>query len=129
MGRTDRVLSGLGRGADLLLRPVQHVLGLLADRADHVGRAPAYADRSALGLFAELLAPVPDGEPSDERSQDESKHRRPPFLLRRSLRRLDERPRALRRARGVPRPGAGRTAVEIMCAAVDNSPSVRFYSV
>src|SRR6267142_5511308 len=84
LGRTDGVLPRLGRGVDLFLGPVQHVLGFLADRADHVGRAPANTDRSAFGVSADLFAPVPDGEPSDERSHDESKHRRPPFMLRRA---------------------------------------------
>src|SRR5262249_40551316 len=129
MRRTDRLLPSLGRVADLLLRPVQHVLGPFTDRADRVGGALAHAARSALGILTDLFAPVPDGEPSHERSQDESKHRRPPFSLRRSVRRLDEAPRAFRRARGVPRLMRDATAVEIMCATVDISPGRLFYSV
>src|SRR5262249_13696318 len=103
MRRTDRVLPSLGRVADLLLRPIQHVLGPFTDRTDRVGGALACAGRSALGILTDLFAPVPDDEPSHERSQDESKHRRPPFSLRRSVRRLDEAPHAFRRESGVPR--------------------------
>src|SRR5262249_34531200 len=87
LGRTDRVLRRPGRRARLFFRGVQHVLGLFTDRADHVGRAPANTHGSALGVFADLLAPVPDGESSHQRSQDESKHRRPPFSVGRLPRR------------------------------------------
>src|SRR5215470_7812630 len=85
MLRTNRVLARLGHRVNLVLRPIQRVLGFLADRADHLSRAAADADGAALGVFADLLAPVPDGEPSNERSDEESKHRRPPFF---ALRRL-----------------------------------------
>src|SRR5690242_8120553 len=77
---TNRVLTRLRRRVDLLLRHVQHILGLLADRANHVGRTASNADGPALCVFTDLFAPVPDGEPSDERSENESKHRRPPFV-------------------------------------------------
>src|SRR5437899_12931381 len=80
LGRAEYVLPGLRRRADLLLGPVQHVLGLLSDRAEHLGRALADPDGPVLGVLPDLFAPVPDGEPSDERSDDEPKHRRPPFL-------------------------------------------------
>src|SRR5689334_21454493 len=72
--RTNRVLTRLRRRVDLFLRHVQHVLGLLADRANHAGRAASNPDGPALGIFTDLFAPVPDGEPSDERSENESKH-------------------------------------------------------
>src|SRR5262245_4855214 len=80
LGRPENVLPGLRRRADLLLGPVQHVLGFLADRADHLGGVPADPERPVLGVLTDLLTPIPDGEPSDERSEDESKHRRPPFF-------------------------------------------------
>src|SRR5437867_134031 len=70
----DRVLPRRGRGADLILRRVQYILRLLADRPNHVDRASANALGPAFSVFADLFAPVPDGEPSDERSEHESKH-------------------------------------------------------
>src|SRR6185295_7055246 len=95
----NRVLARLRRRVDLLLRHVQHVLGLLADRANHVGRAASNADGPALRVFTDLVAPVPDGEPSDDRSENESKHRRPPFVGRL----ITERRPGFRGAREVPR--------------------------
>src|SRR5215470_3919037 len=99
LGRMHRVLARPGRRARLLLRGVQHVLGFLTDRADHVGRAAANAHGAALGVLADLFAPVPDGESSHQRSQNESKHRRPPF----SLRRLPKEAPRFAAAREVPR--------------------------
>src|SRR5580765_1252146 len=79
--RVDHVLPRLGHGIDLVLRPVQRVLGSLPDCADHLGGCFADPAGPALGVFTHLLAPVPHGKPSDERSKDKSKHGRPPFSL------------------------------------------------
>src|SRR5207245_11089941 len=64
LGRAEYVLPGPRRRVDLLLGPVQHVLGLLSDHPDHLGRPLADPASPVLGGLPARFAPLPGGAPS-----------------------------------------------------------------